>query len=224
MKFLLVCLALLPVCAARPQDLRYKMFTFPQETNTDRVTLTTEKQDFGAATVCLRSFTDLTRTHVLFSLATPSHADGLVLFWWPTGPAGLSLYARNSGIRFPGLDYTVNTWHSMCFTWDAVSGVGQLWLDGRHSVRRYISSGHISGTIIITLGQDQDSYGGGFDAGQSLVGMLTDVHMWNETIPRQEIMNFMEKKFFTPGNVLNWRDLEFRVTGRVLVEDSQFPL
>ncbi|XP_075886512.1 mucosal pentraxin-like [Nelusetta ayraudi] len=124
-------------------------------------------------------------------------------------------------MTFAGLDYNVNTWHSICFTWDSVSGVGQLWLNGKHSVRKYINSGsHISGTFIIILGQDQDSYGGTFDARQSFVGTLSDVHMWNETIPRQEIMNYMENKYFSSGNVLNWRHLEFRVTGRVLVEES----
>lgn len=68
--------------------------------------------------------------------------------------------------------------------------------------------------------QEQDSHGGKFDAKQSFVGMLSDVHMWNHTIPRQEIMNYMENRYFSSGNVLNWRDLEFRVTGRVLVEES----
>ncbi|XP_075875872.1 mucosal pentraxin-like [Nelusetta ayraudi] len=221
MELLFLFLTLLSVCAASPQDLRHKMFTFPQETNTDRVTLTTEKQDFGAVTVCLRSFTDLTREYSLFSLATPSHDNGLTLFRTANG---FNIYVRNSVITFAGLDLNVNTWHSICFTWDAVSGVGQLWLNGKHSVRKYISSGHITGTIIIILGQEQDSYGGTFDAKQSFVGMLSDVHMWNETIPRQEIMNYMENKYFSSGNVLNWRDLEFRVTGRALVEESQCPL
>ncbi|XP_075901910.1 jeltraxin-like [Nelusetta ayraudi] len=223
MKFLLVCLALLPVCAARPQDILFEMFTFPLETDTAHVALTTSEQDLGAATVCLRSFTDLTRTHVLFSLATPSHADGLVLFWDPN-PNQFILFVKDSWKSFLGMDYALNTWHSMCVTWDGVTGAAQVWLDGRHSVRRYITTGNITGPFSITLGQDQDSYGGGFDAGQSFVGLLTDVHMWNETIPRQEIMNFMENGFFSAGNVLDWTHLEFRVTGRVLVEDSQCPL
>lgn len=150
---------------------------------------------------------------------------------------------------FAGLDYNVNRWHSFCLTWDSVSGVAQLWLDGKHTTRKYVSSGsHISGTIVIILGQvqcctfryfnsyvhssrpngavelshlqEQDSLGGAFDAKQSFVGMLSDVHMWNQTIPRQEITNYMENRYFNSGNVLNWSDLEFRVTGRVLVEES----
>lgn len=49
--------------------------------------------------------------------------------------------------------------------------------------------------------------------------MLSDVHMWNHTVPRQDILNYMDNMYFSPGNVLNWLDLEFQIVGRVLVEE-----
>uniref|UniRef100_A0A8C9XYF3 Pentraxin family member n=1 Tax=Sander lucioperca TaxID=283035 RepID=A0A8C9XYF3_SANLU len=123
---------------------------------------------------------------------------------------------------FIGHDYKVNTWQSICSTWDSVSGLGQLWLDGKPSSRKFISSGsNISGPIIIVLGQEQDTHGGGFDIKQSFVGMMSDVHLWDHILSPCEIQNYMHHLNFAPGNVLNWRALEFQTTGRVLIEDKQ---
>ncbi|KAL3060279.1 hypothetical protein OYC64_014775 [Pagothenia borchgrevinki] len=79
----------------------------------------------------------------------------------------------------------------------------------------------ISGPIIIVLGQDQDSHGGGFDIKQSFVGMMSDVHMWDHVLSPCEIQNYVHHLNFPPGNVLNWNELEFQIIGRVLIEDKQ---
>uniref|UniRef100_A0A7N6BDX5 Pentraxin family member n=1 Tax=Anabas testudineus TaxID=64144 RepID=A0A7N6BDX5_ANATE len=116
----------------------------------------------------------------------------------------------------------LNVWHSICSTWDSASGLGQVWLDGKPSSRKFISSeSNIKGSILIVLGQEQDSYGGGFDITQCFVGMMSDVHMWDYTLSPCEIQNYMSDLTFTPGNVLNWKALDFQITGRVLTEDKQ---
>ncbi|XP_063340911.1 C-reactive protein-like [Pelmatolapia mariae] len=88
---LLLLLVMLTSCAAAPQNLARKMFTFPEETDTAHVKLLTKKQDLSAVTVCLRSFTDLRRIHLIFSLATASafndfllmkQAEGNLLYLW----------------------------------------------------------------------------------------------------------------------------------------------
>ncbi|XP_035528322.1 C-reactive protein-like [Morone saxatilis] len=152
---LLLLLAMLTVCAAVPQDLSGKMFTFPQQTNTAHVRLTTTRQNLRAVTVCLRSITDLRRTHSLFSLATPSAFNDFLIF--KTAPSDeFHLYVRDKSVPFVGNDYKINTWHSVCSTWDSTSGVVQLWLDGKPSIRKFVSSGsNINGPIIIVLGQVQ---------------------------------------------------------------------
>nr|XP_033496052.1 C-reactive protein-like isoform X4 [Epinephelus lanceolatus] len=136
----------------------------------------------------------------------------------------INLAIRNSGAVFRGQDYRLNTWHSVCATWDSASGVGQMWLDGKPSSRKFISSGSdISGPIIIVLGQEQDSHGGGFDINQSFVGMLSDIHMWDHTLLPCQIQNYEDYLTFTAGNLLNWRTLEFLTKGRVLIEDKHEP-
>ncbi|KAI3360997.1 hypothetical protein L3Q82_013200 [Scortum barcoo] len=182
------------------------MFTFPQETNTAQVRLTTSRQNLRAVTVCLRSFTDLRRAHSLFSLATPSAFNDLLIYKERTG-SEISLNIRNQAVIFAGQDYKLNTWHSVCSTWDSASGLVQLWLDGKPSIRRFSSVSNINGAIIIVLGQDQDSHGGAFDINQSFVGMMSDVHMWDYTLSPSEIQNYTDDLNITPGNVLNWRAL-----------------
>ncbi|GAA6227077.1 C-reactive protein-like isoform X1 [Lates japonicus] len=112
-------------------------------------------------------------------------------------------------------------WHSICTTWDSASGLVQLWFDGQPSIRKFITSrSNIRGSLIIILGQEQDSHGGGFDIKQSFVGMMTDVHMWDYVLSPCEIHNYVDELNFTPGNVLNWRALGFQIIDRVLIEDK----
>lgn len=218
---LVLLLVMLTVCAALPQDMSDKMFTFPQETNTAFVRLTTSRQSLRAVTVCMRTFSDLARDYAPFSLATPSVHNDFLIFRSETLNA-IQVFVRDQVITFRGLDFKPNTWHSLCSTWDSVSGLTQLWLDGKPSSRKYISSGSsISGPIIITIGQEQDSHGGGFDIKQSFVGMMSDVHMWDYTISPCEIRRYTDNLSFTPGNVLDWEALSFQTNGRVLIEDKQ---
>ena len=52
--------------------------------------------------------------------------------------------------------------------------------------------------------------------------MMSDVHMWDHTLSPCEIQEFMEHLNFTPGNVLNWSSLDFKIVGRVLLKDKLF--
>ncbi|KAM9852236.1 C-reactive protein-like [Aulostomus maculatus] len=219
MKYLLV-LVMLTACAASPQDLSGKMFTFPQKSNVAHVKLTASRQDFSAVTVCYRSFTDLKADHTLFSLATPFFDNDFLLFWRESSQE-LQPHIRNERVEFNQNDYKLNMWHSICSTWDATSGLTQLWFDGKPSTRKLISTAKITGDPIIILGQEQDSHGGGFSADQSFVGMMSDVHMWDYVLSPCEIQNYVDDLNFTPGNVLNWRALDFQIVDRVLIENKQ---
>uniref|UniRef100_A0AAV2MGX8 Pentraxin (PTX) domain-containing protein n=1 Tax=Knipowitschia caucasica TaxID=637954 RepID=A0AAV2MGX8_KNICA len=77
MKFL-VCLVMLICNALAISDLSGKMFVFPVETDTDHVKITPSQSSLHALTVCHRSFTDLTRSHTMFSMATPSNANAFI--------------------------------------------------------------------------------------------------------------------------------------------------
>ncbi|CAL8341981.1 unnamed protein product [Gadus morhua 'NCC'] len=216
----LLTVVLLTVCAAAPEDLTGKMFSFPQETKTDHVKLITPREEFKAITVCLRSFTDLSRNHGLFSLATPAFANAFLIFK-KSASDQIEMNIRNKGISFFGQEYKLNTWQSVCTSWDGANGLVQVWIDGKPSARRYCSDGTITGHALIMLGQEQDSHGGGFDPQQTFVGMTTDVHMWDFVLSPCEIQRFVDDLNFSPGNVINWRALEYQIVGKIILENKQ---
>ncbi|XP_069392989.1 female protein-like [Paralichthys olivaceus] len=214
----LLVLAMLTACAVGLQDMSGQMFTFPQQSNTARVKLNVAQQELGVVTLCHRSFTDLKRDHVLFSLATSSNSNDLLIFWDQTNEE-MEPHIRDKKTEYRGFDYKPNMWHSICTTWDFTSGLVQMWIDGIPSIRKSGSSGSkIRGTMMILLGQEQDSHGGGFDINQSFVGMMSDVHMWDYVLSSCEIQNYMDERPFTSGNVINWKALDFQIVNKVLVE------
>ncbi|XP_056300521.1 jeltraxin-like [Pseudoliparis swirei] len=195
------------------------MLIFPEDSDTAHVTLTTSEQTFSAATVCLRSITDLSRTHSLFSLATSSHNNAFLLF--KTGARDVIVFqVQKVSVKFEEQEYKLNQWQSICATWDSASGLAQLWLDGKPSIMRYFGGSQIDNFTTI-LGQEQDSVGGGFDKKQSFVGMMSDVHMWNYVLSPCEMEDYMNDQISTPGNLINWNGLNYNIDGTVMIDDKQ---
>lgn len=85
------------------------------------------------------------------------------------------------------------------------------------------TEGRLTGTPIVIIGQDQDLYGGGFEARQSFVGMISDIHMWDYVLSFDEIGKYMNDFHFTPGNVLNWKSLDYSVHGNARIEFNKIP-
>ncbi|XP_008275285.1 serum amyloid P-component-like [Stegastes partitus] len=217
---LFVVLVMLSACAANPEDLSGKMLTFPVESNTANARLTAAKEDFSAITVCHRTFTDLNRDHALFSMAVSSSSNAFLIFWDATNKE-MEPHVRDTKAEYRGFDYKPNMWHSICTTWDSQTGFVQMWFDGQPSIKKYVSAvSNIRGTPIIILGQEQDSYGGGFHDKQSFVGMVSDVHMWDYALSSCEIQRYFNELNFTPGNVLNWGAMEFTKTDKVIKEEK----
>ncbi|XP_029958560.1 serum amyloid P-component-like [Salarias fasciatus] len=215
---LLIVLAMLAARAASVQDLSGKMFTFPVQNDRARVRLITPKQEFRAVTVCHRSFTDIKRNHGLFSLSTSGSSNSFLIFWDETNKE-MEAHIMNQKSEFIGLDYKANMWHSICTTWDSATGLVQLWFNGRPTISKFVFvDTAITGSTIIILGQEQDAHGGGFDSDQAFVGMMSDVHMWDYVLSSCEIQSYVDELNFTPGNVLNWKALQFVITDKVLVE------
>uniref|UniRef100_A0A668W1W2 Pentraxin family member n=1 Tax=Oreochromis aureus TaxID=47969 RepID=A0A668W1W2_OREAU len=173
------------------------------------VRLSTSMQSFTAVTACFRSITDLSRNHNLFSLSTPSFHNGFLVFK-EAGNNVIDIYVRNNRVTFTGQDYMLNTWQSICTTWDSESELVQLWLNGKPSIKKFI-------VLIPTL---CNLYRSRIPMAGDLTSIMSDVHMWNYVLSPCEIQRFVEDLNFTPGNMINWRALEFEATGRVLVENK----
>ncbi|XP_046885451.1 serum amyloid P-component-like [Hypomesus transpacificus] len=218
----LVYLVMLMVCSAQKntEDLFESAFTFPEESKTTHVRIMPKSTQtvINTVTVCLRFFTHLTRDYSLFSLALPEQANSFLL--WREKDGVYSVYV-NDQVVFPGLKGVLNQWNSLCATWETTTGLAQVWLNTKSSPRKSVSPGYsIRGIPSIILGQDQDSYGGGFEAAQSFVGSMTDVYMWDSVLSPKEIQYYMTGIIVRPGNVVDWRQMVFTVTGAVVEETS----
>ncbi|XP_041959296.1 serum amyloid P-component-like [Alosa sapidissima] len=207
-------------CYAVPNDMSGKVIIFPAETNTAHVKVTPAVEKiFFSVTVCLRFFSDYNKEQAPFSISTPSHADGFVFF---RGDGRYRLYIGDKGVIFNGLPTGLNEWNSVCVTWDSGNGLAQFWVNGKPSAKKALQAGaSIAGTPSIMLGQDQDAYAGGFDVHDAFYGHVTDVHMWDNVLSPAEIENYMKCVISRPGNVVDWKNLEYTKHGYVIVEPNQ---
>ncbi|KAL4641350.1 serum amyloid P-component-like [Arapaima gigas] len=221
MERLVFLFMLLATCHAERQDLSGKVFTFPQQTNTFFVPLVpSENVVLHSITVCLRFFTDISRSQSLFSLASQSSTNGFILYKSQFDVYHINVMHKTAD--FWGLPDKLSEWISYCGIWESNTGLAQVWVNGKPSSRKLLQRGSsLTPPYSIILGQDQDSYGGGFDAKQSFVGHMKDVHMWDRVLSPHEIQYFAHGSTFSPGNVLSWKNLEYTTRGDVEVEDEQ---
>ncbi|XP_077327297.1 uncharacterized protein LOC143961839 isoform X1 [Lithobates pipiens] len=202
-----------------PQRLEDKVFVFPKESSTDYVILRpTITRPLQKISVCLRSYTDLSRPYTPFSLATPGKDNAFVIYLQP--PNTCSVYINQELTSFK-TDLESLDWRHICVTWDSDTGVVQLWVNGKLYPRRGSMKGSsIAAETSIVLGQDQDSFGGKFDDKQSLVGEISDVHMWDYVLTPEDIHKVIFGRH--KGNVYNWISLFCEIKGEVLVQ-PKFP-
>ena len=72
-----------------------------------------------------------------------------------------------------------------------------------------------NGTFI--LGQEQDSYGGGFEQSQSFFGQMYGVNMWDTVLPAEEILRLSKNCTHGVGNYLRWIDFVTGLHGNVTI-------
>ncbi|XP_077327310.1 C-reactive protein-like isoform X1 [Lithobates pipiens] len=211
-----VLVLLLVVPASLEQEgMEGKVFVFPKETNTAHVILRpTITKPLQEVSVCLSSYTDLSRPYSTFSLATPGKDNAFLFYLQP--PNTFSMHVNQEVTHFKTDSETLD-WRHICVTWDSDTGVIQLWVNGKLYPRKASMKGSsIAPEASIVLGQEQDSIGGGFDPKQSLVGEISDVHMWDYILTSEDVQKALYGDF--NGNVINWKSLVYEIKGEVLIQ------
>ena len=193
-------------------DLTRKVFIFPEESDTAYVTLIPRvRKTLRSFTLCLKAFTDLTRPYSLFSYSTKSKDNELLLFVNKVGE--YDLYIGNTKVTFKVPQPRYGPVH-LCVSWESVSGIAELWVNSRPVGRKGLRRGYTLGKDArIILGQEQDSFGGKFDAKQSFVGEIWDVSLWDHVVSLKNLC-------FTcyTSNILNWKALIYQAKGYVVVK------
>ncbi|XP_034564332.1 serum amyloid P-component-like [Notolabrus celidotus] len=222
MKQLLVLLAAFCAGHAVQTDLSEKVFSFPVPSSTAAVKLVPYSEEpLRALTMCMRFFSSLTRAQSLFSLAVPSQSNAFLLYKPSVGV--YRLHVSGVSLELSGMPDDLTEWNSVCWTWDSTHGLTTLWVNGKRSDRKILAAkASLSGAPSIILGQEQDTYGGGYDQAQSFGGDITDVHLWSSVISPCEIRSFMDGGAFTPGNLLNWKNMQYSIAGPVYMEPRDF--
>ncbi|XP_077326955.1 C-reactive protein-like [Lithobates pipiens] len=200
------------------EDMSDKVFLFPAPSATAHVILKPEVyRSLQKLTVCLRSYTELTQEYSLFSLAV-SGADNAFLIY-PKSP-NVHIYVLQEKSIFRTEPETL-AWKHTCATWDSTTGVIQLWINGKLYPRKISKKGSTIGAETrIVLGQDQDTFGGGFNINQSFVGEISDVHMWNYILTPDEMKGVMSGH--VKGNHINWNSLNYEIKGNILVQPKLY--
>ncbi|KAJ7307144.1 hypothetical protein JRQ81_009127 [Phrynocephalus forsythii] len=206
-----------------PPDLQKKVLVFPTASNNAAVFLNAEvQQPLTSFTVCLRYYTLLTRAYGLFSYAT-KQGDNDLLLYKPL-PNQYSLYVGGSSVTFnlPEKQVSRSRWEHICMSWDSATGLAELWVDGYPLPRMGLKKGYsINPEASIVLGQDQDSFGGGFDINQSFQGEMTDVYMWDRVLSADEV-NLVWNDHTISNSLINWWSLDYEIRNYVVLKPSLF--
>ena len=98
-------------------------------------------------------------------------------------------------------------WHHFAVSWSKSSGEVKVYVDGNIIKSTSMAAGKDIKEGALVLGQDQDSYLGGYQKFQSFQGNLTSVNMWDKILPSDEIAMLAKKCPSGEGNVIKWRDI-----------------
>ncbi|XP_039369348.1 serum amyloid P-component-like isoform X1 [Mauremys reevesii] len=195
-------------------DLVRKVFVFPRASNDSYVILKPKpEQPLQNFTVCLRSYTDLPRPYALFSYATKAYDNEILLF--KPKPGEYRLYVGGEFVTFRVPENRME-WEHVCAGWESATGIAEFWVNGKPLPRKGLRKGYsVSAEAVIILGQEQDSFGGGFELPESFVGEITDVYMWDRVLYNME--SLMWGGYFS-RYIFGWNNLHYELVGDVFLK------
>ncbi|XP_048369200.1 serum amyloid P-component-like [Sphaerodactylus townsendi] len=201
------------------EDLEGKALVFPEASDTAHARLkTTIQQPLTSFTLCLRYLTEIKHIQPLFSYASKRTDNEILL---NRNNIGYELYIEG----LTKVDFTVpeiltsnSVGEHVCVSWESATGLVELWVNEKPLVRKSLQKGHsVSAEGSIVIGQEQDTFGGGFDINQSFVGEITDLYMWDRILcPDEVVLAF--HNYPLPGYLINWRSLSYSIRGYALVK------
>ncbi|VAX04078.1 Alkaline phosphatase [hydrothermal vent metagenome] len=126
----------------------------------------------------------------LVSYAVPGSSNELLLFAQSGG--GLGVYI-NGQLTSMDVDMTAlfdGEPHDLAVSWDSTTGEISVYVDGNLADTATAQAGNpIQAGGTLTLGQEQDSVGGGFASNQEFSGTIAEVQIFNEVRSPADIAN-----------------------------------
>ncbi|KAM3873210.1 neuronal pentraxin-2 [Diretmus argenteus] len=149
-----------------------------------------------------------------FSYSVAGQANELVLIEWGNNP--MELLVHDTAVTLP-LSLSDGKWHHVCVTWSTRDGHWEAFQDGvQRGSGDDLSAWHpIKPGGVFILGQEQDTLGGRFDATQSFVGEISDLHMWSHVLTAGDIYSLASHGSHLSGDVISWSETEVDLHGGV---------
>ncbi|XP_074931083.1 cell adhesion molecule 3-like isoform X7 [Phalacrocorax aristotelis] len=193
-----------------------KVFIFRKDPSDAYVVLRAKlEQPLQNFTVCLRSYTDLTRPHSLFSYATKAQDNEILLFKPKSSEYRFYVGGKFVTFRIPEGH---RDWEHVCASWESATGIAEFWFNGKPWPRKGLQRGYTVGAeAAILLGQEQDAFGGGFDVYNSFSGELADIYLWDAGLSPDK-MRAAYQSLRLPPAILAWKSLSYEVKGDVVVK------
>ncbi len=143
----------------------------------------------------------------LFSYADSSGGGGNdVLIWGENSSGNLAIFldGQKFGTDIPNSDLFDGEEHTVSFTWDETSGELNVYVDGDLEFTRDVNVSGIDTDGTITLGQEQDREGGGFDSGQVFEGQIAEVRIYDEALTEEQVADNAGGELTQDGLVTHW--------------------
>jgi len=136
-----------------------------------------------AVSVCtwMRKFLNPRVQHMWFSYAVSGRYNELMLSDWKHNIVG-----DKDVMDFSDIILLKNEWYHTCFTWSASTQM-DYYVNGVLVKSKSNSVSSIGSGGILILGQDQDSYGGGFDINQAFGGDLYQLNVFSRKLLVEDI-------------------------------------
>lgn len=124
-----------------------------------------------------------------FSYAAENYPNAFTL----ENTGNLCVNSLSAGSQQTGISVNDGEWHHVAVTWDSFSGILKLYKNGKTEfIKENFNKGQnlpLDGTI--TLGQKQNSLGGGFNVNNTFAGSLSQVGLWEKVLTEEEITGVM---------------------------------
>ena len=116
----------------------------------------------------------------LFSYAVGGSNNEFLLFAQSNGQLGVYINGRARSLNADMRSLFDGDYHHLAVSWDSADGSLELYIDGSPAVSATHQAGRpIAAGGTLTLGQEQDRVGGGFDARQEFSGRIADVQVFD---------------------------------------------
>nr|XP_006812501.1 PREDICTED: uncharacterized protein LOC100374304 [Saccoglossus kowalevskii] len=177
------------------------------------VAIRTSIPEMSELTACLWVKTKETNQGTPISYAISGSYNEFTLF----DTTDLRVVVRDSSGGNSGIDVNDDDWHHLCATWSSNGGIWGIYDDGALAAS---GSGLRSGSIIrgsgvLVLGQEQDSFRGGYQSSQALKGELAYFNTWSRILSEDEIGHLAaECNGETEGDLFAWSSGEIDLDGR----------